>query len=230
MSQCPSCGYAPFRQDSTAYCEAVSVDQYYPAEFPNNRPVFQIPWYSPPTTITTTITLYINFNSYLFSYNTNATIIARLQVPSIHTSVLTNNMPEVTLTHPNGTEGSSLELTLKNTTAGIEYCYDELRDTNHTLYHVQANIHSPGMYTHTRKHYFYIRLTFYSPESVQLTNILRYRRVTHTITVDITRAGMFSKYLNSIYCLLLFIIETMQGSNVKVQNEIFKPIPGIGNR
>ena len=82
-----------------------------------------------------------------------------------------------------------LELTLKNTFAGIEYCYDELRDTNHTLYHVQANIHSPDVYSQSRKHYFNIRLTFYSPESVQLTNMLHFTRVTHTITVDITRAS-----------------------------------------
>ena len=193
VSQCP-CGYTPFRRHSTAYCEAVSVTQYYPAKFLNDRSMFQIPRNSPPTTITTIITLYINFNSYYFSYNTNATIIARLQVGSVYTSVLSNTIvPEVTLTNPNGSEGSSLELTLKNTTAGIEYCYDELRDTNHTLYHVQANIHSPDMYSHIGKHNFTIRLTFYSPESVQLTNNLRSRRDTHTIIVDISTAGTFSK-------------------------------------
>ena len=190
VSQCP-CGYTPFRQHSTAYCEAglFNHNLYYPAHFLNYRTVFQIPRDHSPTTITTTITLYINFNSYYFSYNTNATIIARLQVHSIHSSVLTNNTPEVTLTNPNGTEGSSLELTLKNTTAGIEYCYDELRGTNLTLYHVQANIHSPDMYSQIGNHYFTIRLTFYSPESVNLTNNLRYIGDTHTVTVDITRAG-----------------------------------------
>ena len=183
VSQCP-CGYTPFRQHNTAYCEVYNI-----AKFPNHRSVFQIPRYNPPTTITTTIKMYINFNSYYFSYNTNATIIARLQVTYSHTSVLTNNIPKVTLTNPNGTEGSSLELTLKNTTAGIEYCYDELRGTNNTLYYVQANIHSPDMYSQIRKHNFTIRLTFYSPESVQLTNNMRYMSDTYTTTVDITRAG-----------------------------------------
>ena len=101
-------------------------------------------------------------------------------------------MPEVTLTNPNGTEGSSLELTLKKASAGIKYCYDELRGTNHTLYRVQANLHTPDMYSRIGNLYFNIRLTFYSPGSVQLTNDLRYRTDTHTIAV-ITRVGMFSK-------------------------------------
>ena len=195
VSQCPLCGYAPFHQHNPTYCEAVSVTENYPAEFLNDKSVLQIPWDSPSTTNTTTITLFIDFNSYLFSYITNATIVARLQVVSTynHTSALTNNtiVPEVTLTYPNGTEGSSLELTLKRTSAEIEYCYDELRDTNHSLYHIQANIHHPDMYSQIGEHNFSIRLTFYSPESLQLTNMLRYRTDIYNLTVEITTTGTF---------------------------------------
>ena len=151
--------------------------------------------------MTTTIRLYINFGNYFFySYEANATIVTRIQVFSVYsgTSVPANNtiVPGVTLTNPNGTEGSSLEITLKNTMAGIEYCYDELQNTNYTFFHVQANIHSPDMYSRLGEHNFTIKVTFFSPESLQLTQNLQYRTDTHTLIVNITTTGMF--YCDSI--------------------------------
>ena len=181
------------------------------AEFLNDRSTVQIPWDNPPATITTTIPLYIDFNHYYFNFsgNTNATIVARLQVISIYsgTSLPVNNtiVPEVTLTNPNGTEGSSLEFILKNTTAGIEYCYSELQNINHTIYHVQANIHSPNMYSQLGEHNFTIRLTFHSPDSLQLTQNLQYRTDTYTLIVDITTTSMLYK---NIIPMTLIIVAT----------------------
>ena len=101
-------------------------------------------------------------------------------------------VPEVNLSNPNaGTEGSSLELTLKNTTAGVEYCHDATEDTNHALYRVQVNIHSPNMYSQLGNYTFTLRLTFYSPESLQLTNSLQYETDTYTVFVDVITGSMF---------------------------------------
>ena len=147
--------------------------------------------------MTTNIRLYINFGNYYFhnSQYPNATIVAQIQVISAYsgTSVPANNtiVPGVTLTNPNGTEGSSLEITLKNTMAGIEYCYDELQNTNYTFFHVQANIHSPDMYSRLGEHNFTIKVTFFSPESLQLTQNLQYRTDIHTLIVNITTTGLF---------------------------------------
>ena len=153
------------------------------AEFLNDRATVQILWDNPPANITNTIELYINFSSVHF--NTDATIVARLQVTSVPATA-TATVPEVTLTSPNGTEGSSLELTLKNTTAGIEHCYDELQDINHTLYCVQANIHSPEMYNQLDEHIFFIRLTLYSPENSEVASSLQHLTETYILTVNIT--------------------------------------------
>ena len=173
----------------------MSVD-YYLAEFLNDSSTVQIAWDNPPATITTTIALYINFNSYYFSYyDTTNTIVARIEVISIYssTSLPSNNtiVPEVTLTNPNGSERSSLELALTNVTAGIEYCYDVLQNINHTIYHVQANIHSPDMYSQLGEHNFAIKLSFYSPDNLQLNRNLQYQNDTYALTVNITTAGMF---------------------------------------
>ena len=144
----------------------------------------------------TTIRLYINFDNYYIknAQNTNATIVARIQVISVYsgTSVPVNNtiVPRVTLTNPNGTEGSSLEVTLKNTMAGIDYCYDKLQNTNYTFFSVQVNIHSPHMYSRLGEHNFTIKLSFYSPESLQLTQIFQHRTDVYTLIVNITSTGM----------------------------------------
>ena len=181
---------------------------YHLAEFLGDSSTVEFPWDNPPATISTDIELYINFdNAYFWIFgNTNATIVARLQVTSIYSGhpIPASNIivPQVTLTNPNtGTEGSSpsegssLELTLKNTTAGLEYCYDALQDTNHTLYRVQANIHSPHMYSQLGKHNFTIRLTFYSPESLQLNNDLQYRTDTYSLIVEITAGSMLNEII-----------------------------------
>ena len=145
--------------------------------------------------MTTTIRLYINFGNYFFySYEANATIVTRIQVFSVYsgTSVPANNtiVPGVTLTNPNGTEESSLEMTLNNILAGYEYCHDELQNTNHRFTDVQANIHSPDMYSQLGEHNFTIKVSFFSPESVQLTQSLQSRTDTHTLIVNITTTGM----------------------------------------
>ena len=180
---------------------------YHLAEFFNDRSTVQIPWDNPPAIMTTTIRLYINFDNYYFqnSQYPNATIVARIQVISVYsgTSVPANNtiVPGVTLTNPNGTEGSSLEITLKNTMAGIEYCYDELQNTNYTFFHVQANIHSPDMYSRLGEHNFTIKVSFYSPESLRLTlSYLQYRTDTHTLIVNITTTGLL--YCDSTYNII----------------------------
>ena len=185
---------------------------YHLAEFLNDRSTVEIPWDNPPATITTDIELYINFDSYYFWIfgNTNATIVARLQVISIHSgnTIPASNtiLPQVTLTNPNAktegsslTEGSSVELTLKNTTAGLEYCYDAFQNTSHTLYRVQAKIHSPHMYSQLGEHNFTIILTFYSPESLQLTNSLRHRTDTYSLIVDIIAGSMLDEKINNYY-------------------------------
>ena len=181
-------------------------------ELLNDRSSVQIPFNVPPTTTITNISLYINLrniDNYIRRYK-NSTIVAQLSVLSSYSgaSLPADNtvLPVVTLTGPDGSEGTTADIPLSRETPSLDQCYDSLQKLNHTYISVQVNVHSPPMYTQLGEYDFIISLFLYSPENSRLNSTLSYWTDSYTFTVNIVCSGKpCTILLNSImfqhFCL-----------------------------
>ena len=185
-------------------------ERLYFAEFLNERSLVKIPFNTPPSDITTDINLHINF-PWIFSYkrsfgNSNSTVVANLTLVSSYSgiSLPVNNtiLPVVTLIAPDGTEGAVIDIPLNYPSPYIKHCYNAFQNLNHTIISVQANIHSPLMYTQLNQYDFVVESRLFSPDSTLLNSILRYRRDSYTLTVNITNNG--NSHLQTL-CLIMII-------------------------
>ena len=187
------------------------IDTYHLVELLNDRLSVQIPFNVPPPTTTTNISLYTNLpyiDNYIRWYGSNSsTIVAQLSVLSSYSgiSVPVNNtiLPVVTLTGPDGSEGTTAEFPISRESPSLDQCYDSLQNLNHTYISVQVNVHSPPMYTQLGVYEFIISLLLYSPESSALNSSLRYWTDSYTVTVNIISSGKPCVILfNAIICLI----------------------------
>ena len=81
-------------------------------------------------TVSSSILLYVNLNSQLLRDTQLQPIIGRLSINST-----LNQSAEVFFTQPDGTLNSTVDIVL-NSSLDFSYCYDQLRNMNHTLYSV----------------------------------------------------------------------------------------------
>ena len=166
-------------------------------ELLDDRSSLQIPFNVPPPTTTTNISLYINLpyiDNYIRWYGSgSSTIVAQLSVLSSYSgiSLPVNNtiLPVVTLTGPDGSEETTVDVPISRESPSLDQCYDTLQDLNHTYISVQVNVHSPPMYTQLGEYDFIISLTLYSPESSRLNSSLNYWTDSYTVTVNIVSSG-----------------------------------------
>ena len=172
------------------------IDTYHLVELLNDRLSVQIPFNVPPPTTTTNISLYTNLpniDNYNRWYHENSTIVAQLSILSSYSgiSVPVNNtiLPVVTLTGPDGSEGTTAEFPISRESPSLDQCYDSLQNLNHTYISVLVNVHSPPMYTQLGEYEFIISLLLYSPESSALNSSLRYQTDSYTVTVNIISSG-----------------------------------------
>ena len=109
-------------------------------------------------TVSSSILLYVNLNSQLLRDTQMQPIIGRLSINST-----LNQSAEVFFTQPDGTLNSTVDIVL-NSSLDFSYCYDQLRNMNHTLYsvpivvipHNESDPAGPVNHTHT------IRLAFHA--------------------------------------------------------------------
>ena len=181
------------------YCPLlyVYIDTYRLVELLNDRSSVQIPFNVPPPTTTTNIRLYINLQSVdnYMRWHENSAIVAHLSVLSSYSGVSlpVNNtiLPVVTLTGPNGSEGTTVDIPLNRESLSLDQCYDNLQNLNHTYISVKVNIHSPPMYTQLGEYDFIISLFLYSPERLALNITLSHEFPpdSYTVTVNIVSSG-----------------------------------------
>ena len=171
------------------------------AQFLNDQSMVQIPFNAPPTIITTSISIYINFpkvNNYIRWYgNKNSIVVARLSVVSSYSGIdlPVNNtiVPVVTLTAPNGTESMTVDNLLNINDSHTERCYDSFLKQNHTFVYVPVNIYSPLIYTQLGQYDFTITLNlFTSDNNARFNSRLRYETNIYTLTVNITNTGKYN--------------------------------------
>ena len=165
-------------------------------ELLNDRLSVQIPFNAPPATTTTNISLYINLpniDGYIRWYDENSTIVAQLSILSSYSDVtiLVNNtiLPVVTLTGPDGSEGTTADIPLSKESPSLDQCYDSLQNLNHTYISVQVNVHSPPVYTQLGEYDVIISLSLYSPESSILNSSLSSQTDSYTVTVNVVSSG-----------------------------------------
>ena len=105
-------------------------------------------------TVLSSILLYVNLNSRHF--RDNKSIIAHLEISSN-----LNQPAEVFFTQPNGTLNSTVDIVL-NSSLDFSYCYDQLRNMNHTLYSFPIVV-IPHNWSASHQHT--IRLTYPSSDN-----------------------------------------------------------------
>ena len=143
--------------------------------------------------------MYVNFaridNLIEWYGNGNATIVARLSVVSSYSGiglpVNSTIAPVVTLTAPNGTESTIVDILLNINESHIERCHDSFLNQTHTLVNVPVNIHSPLMYTQLGEYDFTITIDLISPDNTRVNTLLQYFNIyygteTFNLTVNIT--------------------------------------------
>ena len=166
-------------------------------ELLDDRSSLQIPFNVPPPTTTTNISLYINLpyiDNYISWYGSgSSTIVAQLSVLSSYSGIglPVNNtiLPVVTLTGPDGSEGTTADIPLSKESPSLDQCYDSLQNLNHTYISVQVNVHSPPVYTQLGEYDVIISLSLYSPESSILNSSLSSRTDSYTVTVNVVSSG-----------------------------------------
>ena len=101
--------------------------EYQPSSFHDDTHTVLV--HNSTETESSSILLYVNLNSLHFLALGNRSIIAHLEIQSW------NQPAEVFFTQPDGTLNSTVDIVL-NSSLDFSYCYDQLRNMNHTLYSV----------------------------------------------------------------------------------------------
>ena len=134
------------------------------------------------TDTSASIPLYVNLDSYFFSYGRG--IVARLEIQP------TFRQPEVLFVQPDGSLSSTLEIVL-NSSLEFTYCHDQLLNMNHTVYNVPIVV-SPSDEDNGPVNYWYnISLTHYSPNDDFWTQTLQYDR-NDSLTLHVNQTGVYT--------------------------------------
>ena len=155
--------------------------EYQPSDFHDDRQTVLV--HHSTETVSSSILLYVNLNSRF----QDSQPIAHLEISSY-----LNQPAEVFFTQPDGTLNSTVDIMLKSS-LDFSYCYDQLRNMNHTLYSVPIVVipHNwfdpsvPANHQHT------IRLTLHSLDENTLQDLLISYFWTESLNLFINKSGMY---------------------------------------
>ena len=159
--------------------------EYLPSNFHDGTQTVHV--HNSTETVSSSILLYVNLNSQLFQ--DIHPIIAHL---NIHSNL--NQPAEVFFTQPDGTLNSTCTVDIVlNSSLDFSYCYDQLRNMNHTLYSVPIVVipHNgldpagPANHQHT------IRLTHHSPDDNTLQDTLFWYFWTESLNLFVNKSGTY---------------------------------------
>ena len=158
--------------------------EYQPSDFHDDRQTVLV--HHSTETVSSSILLYVNLNSRF----QDSQPIAHLEISSY-----LNQPAEVFFTQPDGTLNSTVDIVL-NSSLDFSYCYDQLRNMNHTLYSVPIVViphpFGPANHQHT------IRLTHHSPNSNRLPDLLYWYCCRESLDLIVNKTGTYIR----IYLIL----------------------------